>query len=360
MASKIDFSTLTLNSEEARETSDLVFESLFVKPESLTEVHDIQTGVEMDKYIPILGQFGLLGKVDAGSCASNTESGQIPTSQKQWTPKLISFRLEHCQDDVPQLLKFWKKSRVAANTWEEVNDEMLAFVEDRAIDAAKESILRLADFGDTTASPVGDATGDETLTAGTDKTYFNVLNGMWAQIFADQAGSALAYRHTISENAEASKTAQLDLAATAALDAMRAMYENIDPRAFEAGGLVFQVTRSLANNWAAFLDDKSLSHMLTRIEDGKVGQYSYRGIPIIVRYDWDRNIRAYYDNGTTYYLPHRAILTRLSNIPIGTSDEESLSELRSFYDFKDKKHYMDVAYKLDMKILLEYELASAY
>ena len=58
MASKIDFSSLTLNTEEATDTSMVVFEKNYVRPE-LTQAHGIMTGVEMDRYIPIIGRFGL-------------------------------------------------------------------------------------------------------------------------------------------------------------------------------------------------------------------------------------------------------------------------------------------------------------
>lgn len=358
MASEIDFSSLTLNSDEARETSQLVFETLYAKPE-IAEVHDIQTGVDMDRYIPIMGQLGLVGKTSAGDCSRNDESA-IPTSQKQWTPKLIEWSLIHCQDEVPTLLKFWKKSMIAANTWEEIPDEMVGFITDRAIDASMESILRITSFGDTDASNVGSGSGSETITAGVDADYFTPINGLWKQVFTDQAGSAEIYRHEISENAEASKSAQLALGSTTAIDAMRATYENIDPRAFENGELVFQMTRTLYNNYLAYLEDKSLAFTLQRAEDGKIDEGSYRGIRIKVRKDWDRNIKAYHDLGSTYYLPHRLILTKLTNIPIGTSDEESLNRFDSYYDRRDRKHYMDAAYKLDLKILLEDEIAVAY
>ena len=359
MASKIDFSTLTLNTDEARETSQVVFEQTYARPE-IAQVHGVMTGVEMDRYIPILGQFGLVGKNDPGSCGVNTETGQIPVSQKTWTPKLISFRLPHCQDDVPDLLKFWKKDRIAKKTWESVDNEMMAFINDRALDATVQSILRIADFGDTDASPVGDGAGNELLTVGTTKTYFNMLSGIWKQIFTDQAlATPLTYRYTITENAGGDKATQLALAADRALLAFRAMYDNIDPRAFESGQLVFQVTRSLMSNWQSFLEDKSLAFMLERAEDGST-KWTYRGIPIIVRHDWERIIRTYHDLSTTYYLPHRAILSDINNIPIGTSDEESMTSLDSFYDKVTKSWYLDVAYKLDAKILLEYALASAY
>ena len=154
MASVIDLSSLTLNSEEARSLSETIQEKLYAKPE-LNQVHQVMTGVEQDKYIPILGKYGLIGKIDPGSCGVNDETGTIPVSEKQWTPKLISGRLTHCQANLPDLIKFWKKARIAANTWEEVDNEMLAFIFDRLTDALLESILRITEFGDTAAEVVG-------------------------------------------------------------------------------------------------------------------------------------------------------------------------------------------------------------
>lgn len=355
MAATIDFSSLTLNNEEARATSELIFEQLYSRPE-LVNVHGIMTGVEMDKYIPILGQFGLVGKVDPGSCTNNDETGQVPVSQKTWTPKLISFKMAHCQDDIPDKLKFWKKSRIAANTWEDVDNEMMAYINDTVLDATIQSQLRIADFGDTAAEVVGSG---GYLTAGTTKTYFNMLDGMWKQVFTDQAGAALIHRFTIDENTEATKAAQLALNASTALNVMRDLYNNIDPRAFEGRNLVFQITRTLFNNWQDYMEDKSLVFQLDRTEKGST-KFSYRGIPIVVRNDWDRMITTYHNLGATYYLPHRAVLTDLNNIPIGTSDEESLTTLKSWYSQDDEKHYIKVAYKLDVKILQEYAMAVAY
>jgi len=354
MASKIDFSTLTLNEEEARSLSEVIQEITYARPE-LSDVHAIQTGVTMDKYIPLLGQFGLVGKVDPGSCSTNTETSQIPTSEKQWSPKLISYRMAHCQDDLPDLLKFWEKSRKALGTWEDVDNEMLAFITDRVVDANIQAQLRIADFADTSEDVVGSGGN---LTAGTTTAYFTMIDGLWAQIFADQAGDENIYRHEISENGEASKAAQSALASSAALDAFRAMYNNIDPRAFD-GNLEFQITRSMFNNWQDYLEDKSLNFTLERAEDGS-NKWNYRGIPIKVRKDWDRIIQTYFDKGDTYYLPHRAILVDKNNIPVGTSDEESLTSFDAFYDKKDKTHYIDVAFKLDVKILQEELMAVAY
>jgi hypothetical protein len=356
MAATIDFSSLTLNNEEARDTSEVVFEQVFSAPE-IANCHGIQTGVQMNKYIPILGQYGLVGKVDPGTCASNTITGQIPTSNKLWVPDLISGRIAHCQEAIPSLLKFWKKDAIANKRFENVDNEMMAFISDRLKDAMKQSVLRISSFGDVAADVIANG---GVLTAGTDKTFFNMQDGLWKQIFTDQAlGVPLSKRHTILENAGVTYAAQLALAADACLQAMRYLYENIDSRAFDGGTIVFQMTKSLLDNWKSYLEDKSLVFQLDRVEQG-ASQYSYRGIPIVERKDWDRFIRTYENNAVSYNLPHRIILSDINNIPIGTSDEGSLSAFDSFYDKVTKYWYMDFAYTLDQKNLIEEVLAVGY
>jgi hypothetical protein len=112
-------------------------------------------------------------------------------------------------------------------------------------------------------------------------------------------------------------------------------------------------------NWKAFLEDKSLVFQLQTAEQG-AAMDTYRGIPIVVRNDWDRNIRTYEDNTVTYNLPHRAVLTATTNIPIGTADEGSFGNFDAFYDKVTLSHYFDTAWYLDAKLLEETQIAVAY
>ena len=351
----IDFSPLTLNPEEARSGADLIFAAFRVAPE-IVQTHTIMTGVRMQKYIPILGQRSLVGKVDPGSCGNNDIDPGTTVSQKMWDPKTISGKLADCQDNIEPNMKFWLNSDKKIEYRESINNEYQNYVMDNVMSVMKESVLRIADFGDTTEDTVANG---KHLTNGTDKTYFNILNGIWPQIFADQAGPKLSYRYTITENSVGTYAAQQALAADTALQCLRNMYNNIDSRAFKGKSLVFQMTRSLFNNWSDFMEDKSLVFMLDRTETGAT-KFTYRGIPIVIRYDWDDTIRTYYDNGTTFYIPHRAWLTDLNNIPIGTLDTESLSALKSWYSNDLETHFIKFAYSIDCKLLLEYALASAY
>jgi len=354
MASEINLSGLTINEQEALSVSEAVFTKSLMKPE-LAKVHDVMTGIQMKMQIPIYGRFGIVGKKSLGSCNVNAETVASVATEKFWDPELINFRLTHCQEDINQLFKMWKRNASALKTWDTMDPGQEEFLVDLTADATMESILRITSFGDESAQNV---TSGGHITDGVSVLYFTMIEGLWKQIFtAVAAGTTIRYQ--ITENGAATEADQFNLASDRALKVFRNLYDNIDTRAFRDGKLVYQVTNSIMLNWQAFLEDKSLSFMLDRTEDG-VTTYSYRGIPIIVRYDWTNNIKSYFDTGTKLYLPNRAILGPTSNIPIGTSDESNLSDMNMFYDPVTKKLLTDVAYYIDCKLVEDFMTAVAY
>ena len=354
MASLINLSALTLNPQEALSASEAIFTKAFNKP-ALTDVHTVATGIKMQTQIPIYGRFGIVGKKSLGSCDDNDETVASVASQKYWTPQLINFRLTHCQENMNQLFKMWMRAQSALKTWEEMDSEQIAFLADLTVDATMESILRITSFGDTAALNVG---GGGNITAGVSVLYFTMIDGLWKQIFtAVAAGSTPRYQ--ITENGAATYATQNNLAADRALKVFRNLYEQADTRLLSDPDVKFQITNSLLFNWQAYLEDKSLAFTLQRAEEGAT-LYNYRGIPIVARDDWSRNILSYENTTVKLYLPHRAILAPINNIPVGTSDEGDMDDLDMFYHRKDKKHYTDVAYYIDQKVLEEHMISVAY
>jgi len=354
MASEINISGLTINEQEALSASEAIFTKMLMKPE-LANVHNVMSGIQMKTQIPIYGRFGIVGQKSLGSCNANAETVASVATETFWDPELINFRLSHCQEEIDQLFKMWKRDSNALKTWENMNPGQEEFLIDLTVDATMESILRITSFADESATAV---TSGGNITDGVSILYFTMLNGLWQQIFTAVAATTMT-RVTITENNAATEAAQFNLASDRALKVFRGLYENIDTRAFRDGALVYQVTNSLMLNWQQFLEDKSLAFALDRTEQGAT-QYSYRGIPIIVRYDWTNNIKSYFDTTTKLYLPNRAILGPISNIPVGTSDESNLSDFDMFYHKKDKKIYTDVAYYIDAKLLEDFMTAAAY
>lgn len=347
-------SGLTLNIEEATQDSDLIKVNPYLNPD-LTSVHGVQTGIQQDKYIPILGQLEDIGLVDPGTCGVNTYTGNFPVSEKTWTPKTISQRIPLCADEIPAKLKFWRDQQKIIGRWENISNPLKQYVLDLTGMAVSRAIIRIAEFGDTAGAVVGSG---GYLTAGTTVGLFTMLDGMWKQIFTDGSGSALIPRHTIDENAAGTKAEQLDLGSTAAYDAFAYLTENLAPEAL-AGNNIIQCTKTLWDNWVRFIESKSGAYMPELMQDG-MSKTTFRGYAIKVRTDWDRLIKKYHDLGTTYYLPHRALITDINNIPVGTRDTESFTSLDVFYDKKDKKIYVDVAWNEDCKVLQEVNMAVAY
>ena len=353
MATLINASGLTLQADEAKDVSEAVFERSF-ENERIETMHTIQTGVERDRFIPFFGRLGLTGKAQEG-CTPTVNAGSIPTSQKKWTPKTIGDRLAHCEKDLSPLFKVWQRKKKSLDQWNAIDMPHFSFIEDRVSESIEESILRHIAFGDTSADTVANS---GSLTNGTDKTFFNVIDGYWKQIETMVAGNS-ALKVAITENAGVTKTAQANLADDAAYKTMKAMYEGADARLLEADGVYIALTKSMWDNWVAYMEDKSVNFTLDEVKDG-ITKKTFRGIPIIVDYFWDRMIRSYFDNGTIFDRPNRALMTVRDNMPIGTLDEGSLSELDSFYDKKDKTNYIDFAYDLDVKVLEDYMLMVAY
>jgi hypothetical protein len=356
MADMFDgISGLTLNIQEATQDSDLIKVNPYLSPE-ITSVHGVQTGVKMDKYIPILGQLEDIGRVDPGNCGVNTYDGSFPVSEKQWAPKLYSERIPLCVDDIPARLKFWRDQNVASKRWENIGKPLEQYILDLTGLAVTRAIIRIAEFGDTAAAVVGSG---GYLTAGSTAALFTGQNGMWKQIFTDGALPApLIPRVEIDANAAATKALQLTLADDAAYQIFRKMTESMSPEAM-ANNNGFQVTKTLWNNWVAFIEGKAGAYKPELMQDGS-SKNTFRGYPVIVRNDWDRLIKKYHDLGTTYYLPHRATFGDINNIPVGTSDTESFNALDVFYDKVTKKVYIDVAWMQDCKILLENNMVVAY
>ncbi len=349
-----EFSDLTLNIQEATEDSDLIKVNPYVSPE-VTGVHGVQTGVTVDKYIPILGQFDDIGQIDPGNCDTNSFEDALPVSEKLWQPKLVSARLSLCADDIPARLKFWIGQQKASKRWEQISNPLKQFILDRTGEAVLRAILRIADFGDTEAA---DVDNEGSMTSGATTGLFTMVDGVWKQIFDDDAGDGEIVRYTISENSEATKALQLALDDETAYETFKALVVNLPPEAM--GNMnVIQCTKTLWDNWVAYVENKAGAYRPELLQDG-TNKFTFRGFPVVVRPDWDRLIKKYFDLGDSYYLPHRAYMTDINNIPIGTSDTESFNALDSFYDKKDKKHYTDVAFKIDSKLLLEDSISVAY
>lgn len=339
MASKIDVSALTLNTEEATQIGEAVIEQVFVQGE-LTDVHAIETGVQHDQQIVFVDNLDVSGEAYT-NCTPVEQTGLVLT-EKKWQPALVGGRYTHCANDLNQLLKLFKKSSKAnPDFFDNIDSEAMGLLMAKIIDAMKVSISAKVWLGDLTAAV--QAGGNFTI-AGFNVGLWDQIEGLWEQIFADSAIP----RFTITENAGATYVLQV-LASGKGRTIFQTMYEDADSRLIGHPDAEYLVTRSIWDNYLTTIEDKQGNGgVIERLESGVV-RMKYRGIPIIRMDEWDRTIRKYQDDLTVHYRPHRALLTVPNNIPIATLSTDDLDSLESWYERKDKTNILDFSYFLDAK-----------
>ena len=66
---------------------------------------------------------------------------------------------------------------------------------------------------------------------------------------------------------------------------------------------------------------------------------------------WDEIIRSYFDNGTKWVNPHRAVFTTRDFLAAGVDAEDSFEDMRIWYDQNDRKVKVEMMGLADAKLL---------
>jgi len=354
MAILLDLADLTLNPQEADEVSKIVVERIYGQAE-LNANHRVDTGIIMKEQILLAGRIGLLGKKITG-CKPPEDNKAVPMSQKYWEPIDWGFRMSHCAKDVNQLFKAFQRKMKRGDYNDLQGEQEMLFIISRVEDAMIENLNRLIWFGDTDMDIV-DEGGYLADAQVADLPYWTVLDGLWPQVFAGVTSTDIPH-YNITLNEAVSKAAQFVIPSGFALGIFRGLFEKADTRLRNAPLKKIFVTDSIAQEWITYLEDQSLAFSLAEVQDG-ITNLRYRGAEIVVRDDWDRHI-VNFDDGTVYNFPHRALMTVADNIPIGTMDEESLTEVKSWFSLDDDVNYLQVQSRFDVKYLEGYMAVAAY
>lgn len=352
MASTINFSTFAFSAEQIRDINELVFDELLHAPD-LDFIHTMFSGIVYDKEIGFIGGSGLVGKAGQG-CSPEAQDWNIATRKVVWTPKEWEIFLDECAQDLKNTAAVY-----ALNKGTRVDDltdtDYMAIVVKVLTEAVKDFMYRLAWFNDVNADNVGNS---GILTAGVDKSYFNILDGLWKQIFtAVTAKPALGV--TIAANAQTTKAAQMQLSANDAYDILTKMYYAAPIEMRGNGKMRFLVTQSIADAYQQYLTGKGIESTYKNLVDG-VQSLSFLGVPVIPMPVWDKNIQSYNDLGATYYKPHRAVLIEKENLGIGSASENAFGEFDIWYDKTSRKNYVLLKDKFDAKLLNGERFVAAY
>ena len=344
-----NFDNVTLSPKEVQELSAIIFETAFKNP-ALTEMHDIVEGIDMKTQILLMSSMGLQGKAANGTCTPEDSDAGIVATQKYWENNQIDIRIPYCAKELPELLKAFGQKQ---NKYDVEGSEEIKMIASRLLEAIDEAILRLTWFGDKDAKNV---VSGGTITNAIDVDYFNSVDGIWKQIFADVTAGKIK-RASIASNTGTTYSAQ-ELTAGAALETLRKVYNQSDARLKNHPDGQFIVTQTVYDNFMDKLEDAGLNAVGSlAVNDGVM---TYRGKKIIVNEHWDRTIAAYQNNGTKFNLPHRIVYSVKSNLPIGTLDQNEFKELSVWYDKTDRKVYTENIFSLDAKALEGYFISVAY
>lgn len=353
MASLVTVSSLTLNPQEVTEISRVILEKRFQYGE-LSRSHAIEMGVDMKQQIVFAGTIADSLKKATG-CTPNAGTG-VAFTQKYWEPEIFDSRWTHCQADVNKLLKIFQRARkMNPDFYDKIDSQELGLIASLIDQMLTETLPTKIWFSDKDAELIAD--GGE-FKAGTDLDLYNVIDGLWKQIFAEINSGDSNYV-AITKNAAASYALQ-KLADDEAVTILGSVFDVADSRLINAPDAKLYVTRSIADNFRKTLRSKTLGAGFLEVMENGRPTLRFEGYEVEIRDDWDRDIKALFDNGTVLDKPHRVLFTTPDNIPVATLSTEDFKTLNSFYYEYGKSNVIDFAMTLDAKFLEPYMAVAAY
>lgn len=342
-----------------KEATEGILEPAFRSPE-MRRIMDIRENIKAKEQIAFLGRLDKVTKKDGGA-GTGKQSRTIAMSEKYWDPERMKIWISINEDDLEDTFFVWlTKTGVDRRNVEDLTEYYTQWVLEVFKDAAQTDAKRIAWFGDKDVKKISDG-GVLSNSASVDD--YNQINGFWKQIFtAVSAGKTP--RVTISANAQSTHADQLNLASDDAYKILRDMVNKADSRLRQAPDKIFLVTETLFQNR---IDEKeakfpAVFEMVRRQdEDYNNREDVYRSIPIISMDNiWDRYIQSDFDNGTKYDMPHRAVLTTVSNLVAGFDSEGGIDDFRTYFDEESETVNFKGLYKFDVKHMQEFMTVAAY
>lgn len=344
-------SSATFSGEEIRSLADVFIASIYGKPE-LTAVHTIDDNIVAAKQIGLISRLSKITKKDPG-CGSGVSNKSSALSAKNWAPVQTKIWQQLCASEFNTNFMVYLKNKGIDHA-DVTNTDIAGFVLDMMGDAAIEDLWRIVWFNMTTPA---------NLTTGTDVTDYNLIEGLWNQIYTIVSGDA--NRLTITgglTTANGQATAALQdstFTGTNAKDTLANLLTDADYRLQSAPDRVILCTQSVFNKYCDYLEGIAVPLSFEKIEGGFTA-LKRRGVDIIPINFWDRTIRADFSNGTKWYLPHRALLTTKRNLRIGLDNPDAYTEFDVFFDKMTETNNFKGGYKVDAKIVEDYMIQVAY
>ena len=340
----LNFSNLTAPNGALQKLSEILFAHL-MQNEQLSKITRIMPAQTNGKKVALLKGFEMLGQASEG-CNVTWNNTVTKNTEQTWDIQEWQVSEYICYETLKGTLAqlaLKHKVKVADLTGSEyIDDILMPFLEQ----ALLEMLLRFAFFGDKNASTYNASTNPTgTLKAGTDKKYFDVINGFWKLIFNGVAGGTIG-RTTIAANTETTVAQQrntLHVSGTAS-DLLDQVIEDASIELTQANDQIILCTKSV---WDAVKADVKRNNKGSEMQFeswfGGIKATEWDGIPMLVLPFWDKIIRSYMQNTTNtsaYAMPHRVIYTCKDNLLVGTESQNDIAEIDYWFDKKEQKNYI--------------------
>lgn len=328
--------TFTFTDDEVRSIQECILEEMIEQPLLTAVFGQIVTGVKNGKEIGFIkSDMGLMLKSGAMGCGGAKDStySSISTSKKKWDLKPVHFYNEECENDTRNTFLDLAKNG-GIDVYDMTGSEYYALLQSLLAKNLAKNVYVLAWFADTATL---NQTDGGKLKDGVDIKYFNPFDGLFKQLTAIYTANA-ARRVAITANAGANYAAQDAITDAQCTAVFNDLLRKADPRLANASDKIYISTRSLVQGYRWDMQAKGTDTLMTKQIEG-VEVPTANGIPIIESGVWDEIIRAYFNDGTKYDSPHRAILTTKSQLALAFQSNGAMEDLDLFYD---KYHAINV------------------
>lgn len=264
-------------------------------------------------------------------CSRNPSGGPIDLTNKWIEPCAMKVNLDQCAKDLAgTFMAEWLKA--GNELFDLTGTDVETYILKKITDALVVDIPKIAWFGDTDI-PQG---------------ILSICEGMWPRIIAGVQDYSIDNAYSIGAT----------LSADEALAALRAVDDAADTRlaGLPASEKYLAVTRSVYNNYRNTLEDLCCGERGQMLLENGQTVLTFRGIPLIVMYEWDRII-ANHGLGN----PHRILYTQKKNLVLGTDimpDANNLLEM--WYSKDDKTNKIDAEFSMGTQIKYGFMTIVAY
>lgn len=342
MAAILNFANFTFTAEQIRAVKDLLWDEVIQAPE-IQLIHTVFDGIVYDKEIGFIGKGGMVGKAQQG-CSPTAQAYAIATRKITWTPKGWEILVHQCRKDIEATAAVYSmKTGTSYNDF--TSSDYIAIVLEALAISIKEFIIRLVWFNDTAADVIANG---GTLTAGTDKEFFNLLDGFWKQILTQITANA-AQKVAIAENAGVSYAAQALVTANVQGYLQSLAFNAPMELRGMANGFIL-CTQSIYDAYAKSLMGTSIETLYANLVGG-LKTLTYNGIPLLPIPIWDVIIRTHYDTGAKWSNPHRALYISKDLLAVGFDAESSFGDIDVWYDKDTRLVKIEAQGKADAKLL---------